>query len=828
MSRYPRPLSIPVLVLALVALSGAGGGGGDGCDPPDDDGDDPGSPASVTVAPQAVLTTSESGLSATFSVVLDLLPTAPVSVIVQSGDVGEWSVGEAPGQPDLTTANSLELVDVITLRYPHGPDAVSGDNGVHNQAYHFDGSWHFSAGTDTDARGWLFVNHPDGSLKCSDMLADPFTGPDPEASGEVHPGGGWHHDGRFYTVVSNQVDGDGGGFAIVSFAPGGCDAAANPDTSGCGCDVTWVQDEDGAPRLWSSGDYKGFGVGYEGEARLYDIYGSNAWTCSLSGEDCADSDAAGPAGGSLTCLATGRICPQECFRSGEQVVCTDFPVLSSSAGSTWLDVYPADPTVIDEFQAPVNTVWLPRALDLAGNTGQSNPEGVSMHDGQLYLAGDHPDGDDGGCGLLISPCTDGAGDQAVRVNRLVHDGQVLTFTADDWAQPQEVVVTGVDDPDIDGDVSGTISLEISSSDPAYAVLAPLSVDVINVDNDGTTGPLVPQGVTPPHGPDGGGQAVSIVGTGLLGITEVWFGSAQATIASAYETVVEVQSPPGPPGTVDVRLVRADGEEATLAGAWTWHGDNSGLYTGLARSLLVAYDPSYFWIGSPYGTISEPYVQLDGLFHLPIERAATLFGASAGPGECDDPGGASWSTVAVGPTVSAWSSALGQADLPDGGDDGVYRLLVNDASVWDWSGDVIDLEIVSDAGGLPPQYIAGAIEMPEVPDFDGYSWSIGNSWPRGQDLELGWSTLGPAADLVRWRVMPAQDVTPLGSLGCTVDGAGPLVVPWADIVQGVDESQLDALLVVLSFQTDRTPVLEHDASFFWGRGFLDLYFYFDLN
>ena len=821
-----RPWSLPLLLVLPLVLSGASDGPG-GCNPPDDDDTDVGSPASITLSPEGPLTTSESGLSATFSVALDLRPTAPVSVIVQSGDVGEWSVGEAPGQPDLSTADSLQLVDVLTLRTPHGPDAVSGDNGVHNQAHHFDGTWHFTAGTDSHEQGWVFVNHADGSLKCSDRLVDPFVGPDPEATGKVHPGGGWFHDGRYHSVVSNQVAGEGGGFAVVSFAPGTCDAAANPDTSGCGCDLVWAQDEAGAPRLWTSDDYKGFGVGFADEARLYDIYGSNAWSCSLAGEDCADSEAEGPAGNLLSC-PTGRVCPQECVSTGEHVVCTDFPVLSSSGGSTFLTVYPADAALVDAFQAPINTIRLPRELDLAGATGQPNPEGISIHQGQLYLAGDHPPGDDGGCGLLITPCTDGAGDQTVRVARLVDDGQVLTFTPEDWDQPQDVVVTGVDDPDFDGDVPGTISLEISSTDSAYAVLGPLSVDVINVDNDAPIGPLAPLGLSPAHGPQTGGQAVTITGTGLLGTDEVWFGGARATIATAYETAIEVESPAGEPGAVDVRVVRSDGEVVTLPSAWTWHPDHTGLYSGLARSLLVAYDPSYFWIGSPYGDISVPYVQLDGLFHAPIERGSTLFGASASPGECVGPGGASWTTVPVGPTVSVSADPLGQVDVPDGGGDGVYRLLANDVSVWSWSGEVMDLEIVSGDGGLPPQYIDGAVEMPELPDFSPHAWSVGNTWPWGQDLELPWTTLGPPADAVTWTVMPAHDVAPLNTFGCTMDGAGPLVVPWADIVDGVDESQLDSLLVVLSFRTDRTPVLEHDGSFFWGRGFLDLYFYFALE
>ncbi len=822
-TRRTRPLAVPLLALLLLALSGAGGGEG-GCDPPDDDG---GPEAGLELSTEGPLTTSEAGMSASFTVALEVPPVAPVTVIVESGDLGEWSVGEAPDPPSLTDANTLELTDVLTLRYPHGPGAVTGSNGVHNQGYHFDGTWHYSVGTDTDHQGWLFVNHADGSLKCSDLLDDPFVGPSPSSEDKVHPGGGWFHGGRFHTVVANQTTGDGGGFGVLSFAPGACDAADNPDSSGCGCDVTWVQDAQGDPQLWTSGDYKGFGVGFADGARLYDVYGSNAWSCTLSGENCADADAsAGPAGNLLSC-PSGRICPQECFSDGSHLVCTDFPVLPVDPVSTYLKVYEADPAAIGEFEEPLHEIRLPRDLDLQGGRGHSNPEGIAIHDGQLYLAGDHPEGDGGLCGLVTTPCTDSEGDQVVRINRLVHDASVLTFTAENWDQPREVVVTGVDDPDFDGDATGVITIEVSSTDPLYAILEPLSIDAINVDDDAPIGPLSPQVVAPAHGTELGGQVVRIEGTGLLGTTEVWFGDVQATLAEAWEVEVSVLSPPGPPGTADVRLVRSDGEEATLPAAWTWHADHAGLYSGLARSLLVAYDPAHFWIGSPYGSISQPYIQLDGLFHEPIDEASTLFGASAVPGECSDPGGSAWTTVPAGATLSAWADPMGQADVPDGGGDGVYRLLVNDVSVWDWSAEAIDLEIVDDGGGLPPQYIAGAIAMPEVPDFGLYTWTVGNTWPRGQDFELAWATLGAPSDAVRWTMMPAQDVSPLNTFGCTMDGAGPLVVPWADIVAGIDEGQLDSLLLKLSFWTDATPILAHDGSWFWGRGYVDLYFYFSL-
>ena len=61
---------------------------------------------------------------------------------------------------------------------------------------------------------------------------------------------------------------------------------------------------------------------------------------------------------------------------------------------------------------------------------------------------------------------------------------VLTFTTANWDVPQDVTVTGVDDPDDDGDVSYSIVLSAAASaDPSYDGLSSSLVDVLNVDDD---------------------------------------------------------------------------------------------------------------------------------------------------------------------------------------------------------------------------------------------------------------------------------------------------------------------------------------------------------
>eukprot|EP00755_Sulcionema_specki_P005796 Sspe_Gene.33741::Locus_16450_Transcript_1_1_Confidence_1.000_Length_6022::g.33741::m.33741 len=61
----------------------------------------------------------------------------------------------------------------------------------------------------------------------------------------------------------------------------------------------------------------------------------------------------------------------------------------------------------------------------------------------------------------------------------------LLFTSSNWATPQRVVVTGVDDSKVDGDVSFTVELRTptGSGDPKYKVLDPPDLSVTNTDND---------------------------------------------------------------------------------------------------------------------------------------------------------------------------------------------------------------------------------------------------------------------------------------------------------------------------------------------------------
>jgi len=72
--------------------------------------------------------------------------------------------------------------------------------------------------------------------------------------------------------------------------------------------------------------------------------------------------------------------------------------------------------------------------------------------------------------------------------------QTLIFTSTNWATPQVVTVTGVDDDDIDGNIDYTIVLSpATSSDPNYGGFDPPDVALTNLDNDTAGIRIIPSG-----------------------------------------------------------------------------------------------------------------------------------------------------------------------------------------------------------------------------------------------------------------------------------------------------------------------------------------------
>lgn len=61
--------------------------------------------------------------------------------------------------------------------------------------------------------------------------------------------------------------------------------------------------------------------------------------------------------------------------------------------------------------------------------------------------------------------------------------QSLIFTAQTWNMPQTATVTGVDDPVDDGDIGYNVIATLSSADPLFAALQPITLPLTNLDNE---------------------------------------------------------------------------------------------------------------------------------------------------------------------------------------------------------------------------------------------------------------------------------------------------------------------------------------------------------
>ncbi|MBD3886032.1 choice-of-anchor L domain-containing protein [Phormidium tenue FACHB-886] len=67
--------------------------------------------------------------------------------------------------------------------------------------------------------------------------------------------------------------------------------------------------------------------------------------------------------------------------------------------------------------------------------------------------------------------------------------QAVTFNANNWNQPQTVIVSGVDDKRVDGDIKYTIATSITSADANYAAIDPADVILTNQDNEFNSAPI---------------------------------------------------------------------------------------------------------------------------------------------------------------------------------------------------------------------------------------------------------------------------------------------------------------------------------------------------
>lgn len=99
------------------------------------------------------------------------------------------------------------------------------------------------------------------------------------------------------------------------------------------------------------------------------------------------------------------------------------------------------------------------------------------------------------------------------------------------------------------------------------------------------GPLSLAVVDPPTGARAGGTRVLVRGSGFRGAMQVFFGPNEAEEVTVLDPfTLEVYTPKGNVGLVDLRLVRDDGEEVTLEGGFNYFAPSSG-YGGSAGGPL---------------------------------------------------------------------------------------------------------------------------------------------------------------------------------------------------------------------------------------------------
>ena len=121
---------------------------------------------------------------------------------------------------------------------------------------------------------------------------------------------------------------------------------------------------------------------------------------------------------------------------------------------------------------------------------------------------------------------------------------LLEFTPGNWSTPQTVIITGVDDDEVDGDIVYSIIVkQVTSIDDNYAGIDPADLTVTNLDNDASQGPSPPSAavnVSPVSGlvtSEAGASAVfsvflSSIPAGDVAVTASSSDASEGTVAPA--------------------------------------------------------------------------------------------------------------------------------------------------------------------------------------------------------------------------------------------------------------------------------------------------------
>ena len=293
---------------------------------------------------------------------------------------------------ELTLERSFDL--------PLGAPFDKGE-GLHNQAHVFDGATHYSAGVTNEHQAWAFVHSTTGALVCASQLDDPFGA---ASTGKVHVGGGLVTGGGLLTAVSNEEDGVRGAVALLRVERPAEESSAK-DGAAPPCKTTWLPVDGKGGLVAVVGEYVGLVTeayvpkGRALELVLVNIHGARALRYDAREGRLEPIGAERPRKGDLM--------PQQCARSGNVLMCTPLPLIGGLA----LQV--TDLTIADD-----GTL---HAIGTRGFGALRAPlgEGIGLHDGHVYLAGNAGLGESAGCGFagFAMPCSTREGSQRIYVYR---------------------------------------------------------------------------------------------------------------------------------------------------------------------------------------------------------------------------------------------------------------------------------------------------------------------------------------------------------------------------------------------------------------------------
>jgi hypothetical protein len=162
----------------------------------------------------------------------------------------------------------------------------------------------------------------------------------------------------------------------------------------------------------------------------------------------------------------------------------------------------------------------------------------------------------------------------------------LTFTYANWATPQTVTVTGVDDAIVDGSVAYTIVLgAATSSDPAFNGVDPPDVGATNADNDVAGVRVTPTALTATEGGTGASYTLVLDSEPVGGSVTVTV-SADSQVTATPATRVFTAANWNVPQTVSVTAVDDTLAEGTHTGTITHAVSGADYGSVTAASVTV--------------------------------------------------------------------------------------------------------------------------------------------------------------------------------------------------------------------------------------------------